>query len=328
MTTKEINLPLRLTTVYPLNNLGERKKNRLEDFINDLLSINNEVYLQLNIYGKIYLNFKFVKKVDFPEFGNKHELYLVIESTAEIDFHKISEQIEFNSELDKQIKPEQLVLPYFRVLYNAQLRHFLKFTQISHPGTIWLGAGFVYLYDKLIDKVEGISSILEENDFLKDAWPEKTTVKIIEVWNYILNKTTLLEKFSSTKIERALCSFTYLFSDSYHSDIPVALFWAISGLEALFVEGDTGITQQLNDKIPVFLGEIETDKKRLKKLYNFRSSLIHGGLSIPIKEAIINDEKHKEELYEMSTLSSFILVASLQKIIKNDLKELKFKYTF
>ncbi|WP_278035570.1 HEPN domain-containing protein [Flavobacterium nitratireducens] len=143
-----------------------------------------------------------------------------------------------------------------------------------------------------------------------------------------MNKTTLLEEFSRTKIERALNSFTYLFSDSYHKDIPVALFWSLSGLEALYVEGDTGITQQLNDKIQVFLGEIETDKKRLKKLYNFRSSLIHGGMSIPIKDAIINDEKHLDNLYEMNTFAIIILVTSLQKIIKNNLTELKFKYTY
>ena len=78
----------------------------------------------------------------------------------------------------------------------------------------------------------------------------------------------------------------YSFSNNYHNDIPVALFWSLSGLEALFVEGDTGITQQLNDKIQIFLGEIESDKRRLKKLYNFRSSLIHGGMNIPIKDAI------------------------------------------
>lgn len=221
-----------------------------------------------------------------------------------------------------------MAIAYYRLLYNAQLGHFLKFTQISHPGTLWLGEGFVYLYHKQIDKVEGISSTLIEQNYLKDSWPSKTNVTIIEVWNYIMNKTTLLEEFSRTKIERALNSFTYLFSDSYHKDIPVALFWSLSGLEALYVEGDTGITQQLNDKIQVFLGEIETDKKRLKKLYNFRSSLIHGGMSIPIKDAIINDEKHLDNLYEMNTFASIILVTSLQKIIKNNLTELKFKYTY
>ena len=317
------NLLIKITTIYPIINVDESKENGLEDLIIELSKLKNEVYLCLNKYGKVFLNFKFVEETYCPEFNNKHDLYLVIESTTEINIQKIAEQFESNSEIEKQIKPKELVLAYFRLLYNAQLCHFLKFTQISHPGTLWLGEGFVYLNNKQIDKVEGISSTLFEHNYLKDSWPSKTNVSIIQVWNYILNKTTLFEKFSSTKIERALSSFTYLFSDSYHKDIPVALFWSLSGLEALFVDGDVGITQQLNDKIQVFLGEIETDKKRLKKLYNFRSSLIHGGMSIPIKDAIINDEKHLDELYEMNTFASIILVSSLQKIIKNNLTELK-----
>ncbi len=330
MNDREIRLPIKLTTIYPILNLGQNLLKGFDILVKELTETNKKFYLPLNIFGNIYLKFSFESKINFIDFtkNDKTELYLIIESDIEININKTYELIASNSNLSLDVKPEHLVLGYFRIQYNSQLKNFLKFTQISYPGTLWLDNGFVYIYNKKTDNVEGISSILSESFYYDEQWPEKINIEIIQVWEYVLNKTNLLEKFSSTRIERAICSFTHLFSKNYHEDIPISLFWALSGLEALFVEGEVGITQQLNDKIQVFLGELIDNKKRLKNLYNFRSSLIHGVLSIPMKDAIIDDEKHLDDLYKMNTFAATILVTSLQKIIQTGLTELKFVYTY
>jgi len=56
--------------------------------------------------------------------------------------------------------------------------------------------------------------------------------------------------------------------------------------------------------------------------------LIHGGLNIPINDTVFENEKYQMELYEMNAFAAIVLVASLQKIIINDMRELNFRYEY
>jgi hypothetical protein len=98
---------------------------------------------------------------------------------------------------------------------------------------------------------------------------------ISKVWNWIIEKTNILQSFSNTKIEKALHTFTYLFSTNYHSGLSTSLIWSLIGLEAIYADSDLGIAQQIHEKAQVLLETINENKKIFKSIYNFRSRLLH-----------------------------------------------------
>lgn len=342
----------KIKTIIPLLNVSECRTNGLDKLIIDLENNSDKIELPIKHFGNAKLRFNFSDKISRNDFDKKknHELFLTIDSELDLDLFKIAEDAKMETngdgdipiELYEKIKktipdfspkwndfPQVLMVPVmYKLLHKTYLKHFLRLTQIAHPGTLWLDDAKVYLNDSQIEGIKGFTSILFEYDFKSNNWPPIMELSISQVWNYVKNKTNILDEFSKNEIERAFNAFSYIFSHHYIDNVPVSLFWTISGLEALYVKGEVGITQQLNEKIQVFLGDIEEDKKRLKRLYNYRSSLIHGGLNIPMNDSIFENEKYQMELYEMNAFASAVLVASLQKIISKDLTELVFRYEY
>lgn len=329
----------KIKTIFPILNLSESRINGIDKLIDDFSRHSNKIELPIKHFGNAKLKFQFSDKIEINDFDSKknYELFLTIDSEIDLDCFKIADEANIQSSGDGEI-PEELYksikekIPNFspkwedfptifmvpvayKLFHGTYLRHFLIMTQIAHPGTLWLDDANVYMNNSKIESIKGFTSILYEYDFKNNNWPPLNDLSVGIVWKYIVEKTNVLDEFSKTEIERAINAFSYIFSRHYIENVPISLFWTISGLEALFVRGEVGITQQLNDKIQVFLGNIEENKKRLKKLYNYRSSLIHGGLNIPINHTVFEDEKYQNELYEMNALAAVVLVASLQKII-------------
>jgi hypothetical protein len=342
----------KIKTIIPLLNLPESRANGLERLIEDLENNSNKIELPIKHFGNAKLTFDFTDKISRNDFDDKksYELYLTIDSELDLDLFKIAGDAKMESkgdgdipiELYDKIKetipdfspkwndfPQVFMVPVaYKLFHNTYLKHFLRLTQIAHPGTLWIDDANVYMNDSQIEGIKGFTSILFEYDFKSKNWPPMIDLSVSQVWDYIVKRTTILDEFSKNEIERALNAFSYIFSRHYIDNVPVSLFWTISGLEALYVKGEVGITQQLNEKIQVFLGDIKADKKRLKRLYNYRSSLIHGGLNVPINDSIFEDEKYHIELYDMNAFGAAVLVASLQKIISKDMTELNFRYEY
>lgn len=243
---------------------------------------------------------------------------------------------EFNksNNFDKEKIEKSLAFLIYYNNHNKFLDCFFKFTQIAFPGSLEIYKSVGYINNKKLSQSFGngignLYSMLPYFDFETTKWPKPIKISVKSVWEYIINKTSILENFSKTDIERALNSYSNMFSDKDSNDhILNSMFWAISGLEAIYSDGEIGITQQLNEKTQVFLGEINENKKMIKELYNFRSKLIHGKLSIPINGEIIDDNEHFSQLINMSSFASVILTISLQKIIKNEMTKLSFNYTY
>lgn len=341
----------KIKAIFPLLNLAESKENGLDKLILDLEQNSGKINLPIEHFGKAKLNFSFSEAVEPNDFGKeKYEKFLIIDSELDLDCLAIEKKANIKPsgegdmpiELYERLKatipdipPKWNVLPGFvmvpvayKLFHNTYITHFLRMTQIAHPGTLWLDKANVYLNDSQVEGIKGFTSILFEYDFKTNTWPKLQDISICQVWDYVTTKTNILREFGKTEIERAINAFSYIFSNHYIDNVPVSLFWTISGLEALYVRGEVGITQQLNDKIQVFLGDIKENKKKLKRLYNYRSSLVHGALNIPINDSLFEDEKYQTELYEMNAFAATVLVATLQKIIKNNMSELTFKYEY
>jgi hypothetical protein len=332
---KEIIYTYEIKTIFPFRNLEECYNNGLVDLIAEMETLNAKINLPIQHFGEVPMSFQFLKNVESDDFESNYnnndsekKLFLIIDTSVNINLKEIIEKTQIKSSDTSDLPPEVIVLAYYKLIHKTYLTHFLRFTQIAYPGSLWLDNAVVYSKESLIDRVDGLSSVLSEYDFKESKWPDFDAPSIKDVWSYIVDYTNILNEFSCTEIERALNSYTYLFSKNYHNDIPISLFWSLSGLESLYVTGEVGITQQLNDKIQAFLGDITENKKILKKLYNYRSGLIHGDLHIPINDGVMNNEKHFDDLYSMNSLSAIILVATLQKLIKNGMKKLEFKYVY
>ena len=83
--------------------------------------------------------------------------------------------------------------------------------------------------------------------------------------------------FSDDPTSRALVALTNVMASV---DV-MQLFWALVGIEALFVSDRGGIQEQLREKIEALLGPREQFRKLIDGMYSIRSRLIHGAADIP-----------------------------------------------
>lgn len=163
----------------------------------------------------------------------------------------------------------------------------------------------------------------------KIEWPELQIVEFAKAWEWAINQPGFLDGFGDSSVGRALNAFTQVLNPDTALGT-MQLFWALMGVEALYVEGSTGIMQQVREKSQAFLGPQESFKKKITQMYNFRSRLIHGDLDFP-KYPIIFDAderlaKHDERLQESTALAVAILLATLQELIQRGWSHLRFHY--
>ncbi len=88
----------------------------------------------------------------------------------------------------------------------------------------------------------------------------------------------------------------------------------------------------MREKIWLFLGEQETHKKDITRLYSYRSAFVHGGCDFPgincsylPKE--LDTEKQDKKLIESSSLAQAILVATIQELVRQGWTGLDFSYS-
>jgi hypothetical protein len=112
-----------------------------------------------------------------------------------------------------------------------------------------------------------------------------------------------------------------------------ALIWVFYALESLFQCRSGENFSALNRRISNFLGLSAEDasnlKRRLRKIYDLRSSLVHGGASIahPIEDDAL-DKRAFESSWEFQKAVDFgsaIVVICLQKLIIADVIGLQFE---
>lgn len=108
------------------------------------------------------------------------------------------------------------------------------------------------------------------------------------------------------------------------------------GIEALLIEGNQSITDQFRQKSILILGEPKEFKKKLSKLYDYRSKLIHGRHDIFPRfykdYSYVMNENHVDkggtlEYFEQLNFATSILLALIRELIiaKKDCFEFEFQ---
>ncbi|MBI6118236.1 HEPN domain-containing protein [Salegentibacter maritimus] len=201
---------------------------------------------------------------------------------------------------------------------------------ICRVGGFSYGMGFIktsYGFDRLRSMKLYTSELFEYS--MEKKWPNFENLEIRKTWNWYLRvqNPLLIEELSGSSISRAFNAFSYLYENSEGIN---KIFWAMVGIEAIYVRGKEGISQQIKEKAQLYLGEIQHFKKRLTKMYDFRSSFIHGNKNFPsyfhTADAIESYEKFSEELFDVMLTAECLLIATIQKIAKEERDNLSFMY--
>ncbi|MES2113094.1 MAG: hypothetical protein V4577_30365 [Bacteroidota bacterium] len=199
--------------------------------------------------------------------------------------------------------------------------------------TITYGTSIVFLRGIVIEKdlLIGRTSFVQNSiDFayrhaFTIKWPVLPGLKLIEVLNWLNDYKIKFYSSSKSPASRALNALSHIFNKDLSETDTAHLFWCMLGIEALFSKGSNGISDQIREKIKLVLGEPAEFKKKLTKLYGYRSRLIHGDIDFPAKFSI--DHKNFEmEYWDYTAFATSLLLASIKGLIENNIDHFTFDY--
>ncbi len=250
------------------------------------------------------------------------------------DVFKFSCQVEsdyrtyFGVSEDKKYHVQSWVYEY-RIEFRTIVCNLISMILIAKIGVLRPSAGFVFqdgvFKEKTIDFSNEFFFVRYEVE--KFNWLKFKNLSIAQCWHWYLNKISTPGQLSGNKIELAINSISHILKKSHFEQ----LFWIMIALEALYVKGNNGISEQMKTKVQLFLGEMIDYKKKLNKMYEYRSKFVHGKVNIPsVYSELEPDEsdkdynKHLENIFETSNFALAILLATLQKLIVENREDLEY----
>jgi hypothetical protein len=239
-------------------------------------------------------------------------------------------------EFDTQWKVDAF-LTTIDYLMEYRVKHILVYLNLARPGFFDSREGVIVSdlsYGKTERKTEKnafpiLCFTLDHGLLYSYKWPTLYELSLSQTLDWLELQREALAATSRNRIQRALNAFSYLFHDNLHDNTASDLFFAIAGLEALFVEGDLAIQKQVDIKTQLILGSRTEFKRLFNDLYNFRSKFIHGQLDIPNRFHFEDDDEkvidHNSDSYQYSTLAIMILIASIQQHLIQGKDEMEFE---
>ncbi|MDR6477145.1 hypothetical protein C8K18_10367 [Paraburkholderia sp. GV068] len=166
-------------------------------------------------------------------------------------------------------------------------------------------------------------------DSLDGEWPSLQALPREDVCRWFEALNIGYKQRAETGIERALYVLLHLARDDTRID---SVTWLFHGLEALVStkvgESVSGLVRRLAAVLD--LDELSQKRlnKRLRQLYDWRSSFVHGGYAVPhpASSEVIDRrlDAHLMELHNLRQFGASLLIATLQALIKKRIVELRF----
>lgn len=217
-------------------------------------------------------------------------------------------------------------------VFEKRYYDFLISLDIARVGAFRHGIGLMFINQIFVKELTHLS--LHSNEILANSlekkWPLFESLNVLETWNWYLSKATPagIDELSANCLSRAINALSHLYNPNA-SEIE-SLFWAMVGIEALYVKGKEGIGEQVKKKAQVFLGEITAFKNRLTKMYEYRSGFVHGSRDFPnffhVHDGLESYEGYVKDYSDALNIAQALLLATIQKMAKLNLGELNFKY--
>lgn len=166
-------------------------------------------------------------------------------------------------------------------------------------------------------------------DSLDGQWPALQALPREEVCEWFKALNIGYKQRADTGIEKALYVLLHMAKDDAQID---SVTWLFHGLEALVStrvgESVSGLVRRLGAILELDAPLQKRLNKRLRQLYDLRSSFVHGGYAVPhpISNEVIDRSLggHMQDLHELRQFGASLLVATLQALIKKRIVKLRF----
>lgn len=296
-------------------------RDAVRDMLDELCALSGELRFPLEEYGSSEVLIESVKSVDKNQFD-------------------LARWIEFGS-LD-QCEVVRIVvefctgqLHWFKLVnvFHKRVADLIIAANIAHLGSLEHMGGVLFKDGRCCGNIRAMNAFsLREASILAGArgWPALRKMGFSEVWSWAVKQPGFLIGFGGGLTGRAINAFTHLFAANF-SGAPIQLFWSMIALEALYVDGKKGIAEQMREKIRLLLGEQETHRRDITRLYDYRSKFVHGGCDFVGMNCYylpddLDTRKHDADLAESASLAQAILAATLQELVRRDWSGLHFSY--
>ncbi|MCW3077942.1 MAG: hypothetical protein JWO32_2551 [Bacteroidetes bacterium] len=247
---------------------------------------------------------------------------------------KLSSEIVLKNKEDFKEREEHFMS--FQYFVESYVRHILIYLNIARPGAFETRKGFIKSNETISEskiKISDFNQLMTSLNYSieiakKYKWPQLKELPIKKTLDWLDLQWKAFEVISASRIQRALNAFSYIFHDNANDNSPNDLFHALMGIEAVYVQGNSSIQDQVNLKSQLLLGKRDEFKKTFNELYDYRSRYIHGQLNF-INKYFVDDKSdaidHLLKTYEKSAFAIAILIATIQKHVEFDKTEIEFE---
>ena len=333
-----LNLQLILPIVAPLRPFPEQRQSH-DDTLAELAGLADGLKPFDKFFGEASIGLRIVREPqsepmlrELWSVPNKFREYsfLFVEidglAKAEHTYKDIADTENLSSEGGENLS-RQSALDDF--LFEANLI-FLA-ANIARPGSVSADAGYSFIDGLQIGTTEPFfaedfySAVTAAKEF---NWPKLLDLNFHQAWIWLPQSGAITDGMGVGRAGRAIAALSHVTTSSQNRTSSIDLFWILLGLEALYCKGTNHLQKQLLEKTEIILGPRGTEKRGFQDIYDFRSRLIHGDKDIPLRftefDAVEKYEQFHDSLYKNEDLAFATLVATLQRMAANNLKQLKF----
>lgn len=300
----------------------EKEKPYTKDMFQQMLKELNEMEI------KIKINNKETKVKLSIEKKSEYDIFLIMKMKINRQEYKYEVESEWEKRNEDLDVIELIHIGEVVEEFKRQIQNFTIAVNISYPGLLETSKYEIYVNDEYYSSSEKILStlLISVTEAKIDNWPKINVIDINTTWDWLNKRTGFIRGMATNSIERALIAFTYIYDCRSYED----LFYAMIGIEAIYVRNKEGILQQIKEKSRALFGEPPDYMKKLKHMYNVRSRFIHGELNFPARYFTYDNTKEfekfsDEEYFDSKNLAQAILVASIQQFVLRDTDEIEFE---
>lgn len=287
-------------------------------------NIKNCKALKLRTNSNLIALFNFLN-VDMLGFEKSYD-FVRIDAIYEIDDKEVKE-------LNPKFNFTKLDLAAGAALdVSLAIEDSIIFSSIAYVGHLQSAVGQVF-YKKhpfnLIDSIRGYSSSVFYDNIYTN-WPKLNLLDIKKVIEWESKLGLFNNGFSSNPVQKAFASYTHILK---HSSIDTfeMLFWAMQGLEGFYCNGKGELRNQLKEKTKLLLGPWSDKKNIVGHLYDLRSKFVHGDFPVVRwkneYEQNNNFKKEYSSLYDGTTFSLQVLIATIQTCIEENIIDIDYSYS-
>ncbi len=164
-------------------------------------------------------------------------------------------------------------------------------------------------------------------EFAKSGWPAFGHLRIADTLAWMRGVPGFGEGVPRGPLGRALAAASHL---GHSGESGLDLVWAMRGLEALYVGGREGLSEQMRDKTRIVLGTPGADRRRFDSLYNYRSRFVHGDIDMPVQycpyDGLDSFLDPTLEYYHAALTAVALLSATLQEMARTQRRSLDFHW--